>query len=300
MADLLVSKYEPQNFDEIVARQTLLKPIRTYIEANNAITNLLFEGFRGTGKTSTTMVIRNTLYGNEWRGRFFEINASKDNGVDKVRELANQYASLAIRPLSNGKLVHNIIFFDEADYLTPAAQGALRRIIEDFEPTCRFIFSCNFKEKLIDPILSRTKVYHFDPLPDKAVFAYLKWVAGEENIKIPNLDEQLKLVVKLSKGDMRSALNNLEDLQYGKTFSIITESLLPMPFSTFANKTFTTDITLIFGKLHEELIALASQRDIGEAMTILAEHEYYASMSAIKTLQAQACFMKLKKALNIK
>jgi DNA polymerase III delta prime subunit len=90
MADILSKKYAPQEFSEVVARQSLLAPLEAYIKKHNSIRNLLFEGFQGSGKSTSAFIIRNMLYGNEWRGRFFDINASSANGVDVIREKVNE------------------------------------------------------------------------------------------------------------------------------------------------------------------------------------------------------------------
>lgn len=300
MADILSRKYAPRTFDEIVARQTLLAPLEAYIKKNHSIRNLLFEGFQGGGKTTTAFVIRNILYGNEWRGRFFEINASKENGVDFIREKVNEWATLALRPMSNGKVVHTTIFMDEADHLTSQAQAALRRPIEDYESTCRFIFACNYKEKLLPAILSRCTKYHFDPLPEKATFLYLKWVAQEEGINPPDLDKQLAMIIKIAKGDMRDALNYLEELQYGKTYTSFNSNVLKMSIQDMFKASLVEDVDLLFQKLHEELIELSKTKDTSEAFIILAEHEYYSAVSRLKSLQLQTAHMKIKKALGIK
>lgn len=293
MSDMLVTKYNPNNLDEIVGRNKLIESIKTSVRTKKEIPHLLFEGFQGSGKTTLAHAIRNELYGHTANnGWWFELNASNNNGVDFIRETVTNWAMLSIPDTSRS---HKVIFLDEADYLTVNAQAVLRRVMEDYAKTCRFILSCNFKEKLIDPLLSRCQIYNFAPIDEKYIFAYIKWICTEEKFKAD--EKKLQIIAKLGKGDMRQTLNCLEQYMMGKDTVIFEEELLKKDLKALIDLTYTNDCDLLMSKLHQELVSYAialPKYDLSEAFIVLSDYDLKCSMSKLKTLQVQSAFIHIK------
>ena len=203
---MLAEKYRPKTFDEIVGQEHIIPNLKEI--ANRGIENaphMLFSGPAGTGKTTTAMVLARMWFGDEWRAHFHEFNASDERGIDVVRNKIKRYA------LMGG---WKIIFLDEADNMTSDAQGALRRVMENARQT-RFILSCNWEWKIIDPIKSRTAIFRFKKISEKAILGRLLYIVKKEKIKVGDFDEFKKamiLLVKQSDGDLRKAINTLDSI----------------------------------------------------------------------------------------
>ncbi|OYT27682.1 MAG: Replication factor C small subunit [Candidatus Altiarchaeales archaeon ex4484_96] len=191
-------KYRPNRLDEMVGQTALVDRFKAYVKANS-MPHLLFAGPAGSGKTTAALCITRELFGGI-KGNFLELNASDERGIDVVRTKIKDFART--RSISGE---FKIIFLDEADALTPDAQNALRRTMENYARTCRFILSCNYSSKIIDPIQSRCSVFRFRGLSDDAIRARLKYILGEEGVSFD--DSGLDALVYLSEGDMRRAVN---------------------------------------------------------------------------------------------
>jgi len=143
------------------------------------------------------------VYGEDnWRGNFLELNASDQRGIDVVRDRIKGFA----RSSFGGDF--RIVFLDESDSLTDDAQSALRRTMEQFSDNTRFILSCNYSSKIIDPIQSRCAVFRFSPLSDAAVAAQVREIATAEGIEVT--DPGVDALVYAADGDMRRAINSLQ------------------------------------------------------------------------------------------
>jgi DNA polymerase III delta prime subunit len=153
--------------------------------------------------TTCATAIAREVYGDDWRGNFLELNASDQRGIDVVRDRIKNFARSSF-----GGFDYRIIFLDEADSLTDAAQSALRRTMEQFSDNTRFILSCNYSSRIIDPIQSRCAVFRFSPLPDEAIEAQVREIAAAEGIDLT--DDGLDALVYAAGGDMRRAINTLQ------------------------------------------------------------------------------------------
>ena len=146
----------------------------------------MFAGPAGTGKSTLALIIVKELFGEAWRDNYLELNASDERGIDVVRQKVKDFA----RTKAMGNVHFKVIFLDEADALTREAQQALRRTMENYTNTCRFILSCNYSSSIIDPIQSRCVVFRFKLLEKKDVISVIKRIALKENLKLT--DEALE------------------------------------------------------------------------------------------------------------
>jgi len=203
MKEIWTEKYRPSKLDEVVGQEYVVKSLKAYASSGN-IPHMLFAGPAGTGKTTCAIALAKEFFGNEWRDNFEELNASDERGLNVVRGRIKNFARTA--PI--GSAPFKIIFLDEADALTPDAQAALRRTMERYTATCRFILSCNYSSKIIEPIQSRCVVFRFSPLSDDEIKKYLNFIAEKEGLQIT--DDGMKSLLYVAGGDMRKAINILQ------------------------------------------------------------------------------------------
>ena len=166
-SSIWTEKYRPQEFSEIKGQKEIVKRIKAFVEQQN-IPHLLFAGPAGVGKTTLALVIAKKMFKELWHQNFLELNASDERGIDIIRNKVKDFA----RTRAIGDVPFKIIYLDEADALTREAQQALRRTMENYTQTTRFIISCNYSSKIIDPIQSRCAMFRFKPL-DKVKTASL-------------------------------------------------------------------------------------------------------------------------------
>src|SRR5216117_3436284 len=193
MKELWVEKYRPKSLEEVVER------LQAYAKTGN-LPHLLFAGPAGTGKTTCAIALARDMFGENWRQNYFELNSSDERGIDTVRTKVKEIARLAPFGGTNFK----IIFLDEADNLTADAQAALRRTMETYSKTSRFILSANYSSRLIEPIQSRTAVFRFRPLKPEAIREYVGPIAKAEKLKIT--EDGMEALVYVAEGDMRRGL----------------------------------------------------------------------------------------------
>ncbi|CEG68833.1 Putative Replication factor C subunit 3/5 [Rhizopus microsporus] len=198
-----VEKYRPATLDDLVSHKDITSTIETFIEAKR-LPHLLFYGPPGTGKTSTILACARKLYGERFKAMILELNASDDRGIDVVREQIKNFASTRNIYSSGFKL----IILDEADSMTNQAQSALRRIIEKYTKNVRFCIICNYVSKIIPAIQSRCTRFRFAPLEIEQVESRLQTIIDQEQIDLT--EDGKKALLRLSKGDMRRALNILQ------------------------------------------------------------------------------------------
>ncbi len=204
MFEIWTEKYRPKRLDEVVDQEHVVPRLKAFVQNKN-IPNMLFAGPAGVGKTTCAIALARELYGDEyWRQNFLETNASDERGINIIRGKIKEFART--KPI--GDIGFKIIFLDEADALTQEAQQALRRTMEKYANTTRFILSCNYSSKIIPPIQSRCAVFRFKAIPPERMKEYLRKICQNEGIEIT--EEGLDAVVRVSEGDMRQAINVLQ------------------------------------------------------------------------------------------
>jgi replication factor C small subunit len=201
--DVWTEKYRPKTLDEVIGQEQIVRRLKSYVKTGN-LPHLLFSGPPGVGKTACAVSVAREMFGDTWQNNFIELNASDERGIDVVRNNIKNFA----RTASLGEARFKIIFLDEADALTSDAQSALRRTMERYTATCRFIISCNYSSKIIEPIQSRCAVYRFGPLSPKDIETMVRRIDKREGIKVTK--DGMDAIVYVARGDMRKAVNALQ------------------------------------------------------------------------------------------
>ena len=252
MEEIWTEKYRPSNLSEVVGQTPITDRLKNYVK-ERSMPHLLFAGPAGTGKTTCALVLAKELFGELWKHNLHELNASDERGIDVVRGKIKEFARTA--PL--GEDGFKIIFLDEADALTGAAQAALRRTMEIYSRTCRFVMSCNFSSKIIDPIQSRCAVFRFRPLKAEDVERYLKFVAVKEELNIDK--EAYESLTYLAQGDLRRAINGLQ-------------------MAAAANVDITPDVVY-------QAVAAARPEEVKEALEMSLNNNFAGARERLDTLQ---------------
>ncbi len=264
-----VEKYRPQSLKEMVGQEGIVPLLQAYAE-RRSLPHLLFAGPPGTGKTTAALALARDLYGAEWRQNFMELNASDERGIETVRTTIKGYARTA--PISG--VGFKLLFLDEADNLTAEAQASLRRLMERYSGACRFILSCNYSSRIIDPIQSRCAVFRFRGLSPGQMRSQLERVATAEKKSVsPGAYEA---ILAASQGDMRRALNLL---QLAGTFSsTVTEATIrevaPVPLRTEIEELVRIALKGDFLAARDRLFRLFTDRGASGEDILRALHSY--------------------------
>ena len=193
---LLVEKYRPSKLENYVGNENIKNSISKYLDQND-IQNLIFYGPAGTGKTTLAKLCVQNLNCDH-----LYINASDERGIETIRDKVQGFASVAsFKPLK-------VVILDEADFLTIQAQASLRNIIETFSRTTRFIMTCNFVERIIDPLQSRCQVLKIVPPTKKDVAKHLNWILQQESIE-HDINDLVPLVNQYYP-DLRKCINTIQ------------------------------------------------------------------------------------------
>src|SRR5918911_417490 len=208
LANLMWSeRYRPKKLNEVIGQKEIVKGISNLIKSPD-IPHMLFSGPAGVGKTTTALCIAAELLGDEWKKNTLELNASDERGIKMVRERVKEFA--ASIKLADDKEFGKpkIIILDEADEMTPEAQTALRRIIEDSARTTRFIIICNYLSQIIEPIQSRCVVFRFIRLPKGEVIDHLQMICEKQKVKYE--EKALAQIYDMTGGDLRQSINIMQ------------------------------------------------------------------------------------------
>lgn len=198
-----IEKYRPQKLADIVGQDEIVERLSSYVRSGN-LPHLLFTGSAGVGKTTAAVTMAREFFQDSYQRNFRELNASDERGIDVVRNQIKEFA----RTMPDGGAAFKILFLDEADALTTDAQSALRRTMETYAKTCRFILSCNYSSKIIDPIQSRCAIYRFKPLGPDAIREEIGRIAKREGLTIT--DAAMDAIIYIAQGDMRKAINAVQ------------------------------------------------------------------------------------------
>ncbi len=232
-----VEKFRPKKLEELKVQEDIYNTINKSINNRN-FPHLLFYGPPGSGKTTCALAICLKLFGPKMmQSRVLELNASDERGIKVVREKVKNYAKLALsippKKYNYSCPKFKIIILDEADAMTTDSQFALRRIIEKYSATTRFILTCNYISKIVSPILSRCIGFQFRALDINAAYEILNKIVIKENIKVNK--DAVKEIYKLCNGDMRLSINLLQKVTYN-TFNEIGKDIVRENYGLISNK----------------------------------------------------------------
>jgi replication factor C small subunit len=237
MSDVLNSevwteKYRPQVFEDMVGQEEIIKRVKSLVNSNN-IPHLLFAGPAGVGKSTLALIVVKQLFGPSWRENYLELNASDERGIDVIRQKVKDFA----RTKALGDVPFKVIFLDEADALTREAQQALRRTMENYTSTCRFVMSCNYSSKILDPIQSRSVVFRFQLLDKKDIKKRVDLICEREGLTIS--DDGFSVLYESSEGDCRRVINLLQ------ATASISPNITPDLIGTIVSKARPSDIKVV-------------------------------------------------------
>jgi DNA polymerase III delta prime subunit len=298
---LWTEKYRPRTVEDCILPERLKATFQEYVNQKE-IPNLLLAGGAGVGKTTIAKAMCNEIGCD-----YMIINGSDENGVDTIRVKIKNYASSI--SLSGGR---KVVILDEADYLTPNAQAILRNAIEEFAANCSFIFTCNYKNKIIDPLHSRCAVIEFNLKngeKQKMAGAFFKRITHILNTEKVEFDEKvIAEVVKKHFPDFRRVINELQ--RYSKLGKIdvgilsqigdisitqIVKHLKEKDFTSVRKWAASTDIdnTTFFRKLYDALYDIAKPQSIPQAVLILADYQYKQAFVADHEINLVACLTEI-------
>ena len=296
---LWVERYRPEKLEDYVGNEAIKEKVSIYLESGD-VPHLLFYGTAGTGKTTLAKLIAKNIDCD-----LMYINASDENNVDTVREKIKNFASTI------GFRQWKIIILDESDYLTPNAQAALRNLMETFSKTTRFILTCNYVEKIIDPIQSRCQTFAITPPTKKDVAIRVNEILKAESVTYNPAD--LVTIVNAGYPDIRRILNACQRQVVAGTLKVDKQSLLESNYmdkviELLASKPerkqlFTNirqliadsgvkDYTSLYKHLYDNLESFATGHIAGTIL-ILAESQYKDTFVVDKEIHIMSMFIQI-------
>ena len=293
---LFVEKYRPSKLENYVGNEHLKTTISKYLEQND-IQNLIFYGQAGGGKTTLAKLIVNNL-----NCDYLYINASDERGIETIRDKVSGFASVAsFKPLK-------VVILDEADFLTIQAQASLRNVIETFSRTTRFIMTCNFVERIIDPLQSRCQVIKIVPPSKSEVAKHLAWILEKESISYTL--EDIKVIVNQYYPDLRKCLNTIQLNSKDNTLKldssilvssnyidkVIDELKKPKPYFNNIRQTIADSNVEDFDELFKALYERASEflpNKEGTVAMLVNDHQYKANFRIDKEINTMSLIQNL-------
>jgi replication factor C small subunit len=315
LANLMWSeKYRPKKLADVVDQKEIIKGISNMIKSPD-IPHMLFSGPAGVGKTTTALCIAMELLGEEWKKNTLELNASDERGIKMVRERVKEFAA-SIKLASDKEFGRpKIIILDEADEMTPDAQTALRRIIEDSARTTRFIIICNYLSQIIEPIQSRCVVFRFTRLSKVDVVKHLEMICKEEKVRFE--EKTLAQIFDATGGDMRHSINIMQaaagmgsvssanvTAAMGLSGRTKVGEVLKLALSGKFNESRTKllELTQVYGMSETDFMKYANQEAYemkldkpDEFAAIMAEYDYRLATGAHPEIQLSALLAQLGK-----
>jgi len=299
---LWTEKYRPQTIEDCILPERLKQPFQEYVNQQN-IPNLLLSGGAGVGKTTVAKAMCNEIGCD-----FMVINGSDESGIDTFRVKIKNYASSM--SLSGGR---KVIIIDEADYLNPnSTQPALRNAIEEFAVNCSFIFTCNYKTRIIEPLHSRCAVIDFNLKNGekaKMASAFFKRIQSIlQSEKVEYDDKVIAELIKKHFPDNRRILNELQRYsQFGKIdtgilaqignvqISEITKHIKDKDFTAIRKWVASTDLdtNTMFRQLYDALYDFMKPQSIPQAVVIIADYQYKNAFVADTEINLVACLTEL-------
>ena len=201
--EMWAEKYRPKSLNNMADQTEIVERLKSFVKAKN-VPHCIFAGSPGTGKTTAALCMAHDLYGENYRENLMELNASDERGINVVRETVKTFA----RTRTIGEIPFKLLILDEADNMTGDAQQALRRTMERFTETARFILIANYSGKIIEPIQSRCAPFRFTHLSREDTLHWLRQICEKEKLKV--LNDGMEAILEVSEGDLRRATNALQ------------------------------------------------------------------------------------------
>ncbi|MGK0209145.1 MAG: replication factor C small subunit [Patescibacteria group bacterium] len=281
-SEVWTEKFRPKKFEDMVGQEEIIKRVRSLVSSNN-IPHLLFAGPAGTGKSTLALITVKELFGEAWRENYLELNASDERGIDVVRQKVKDFA----RTKAIGDVPFKVIFLDEADALTREAQQALRRTMENYTSTCRFVMSCNYSSKILDPIQSRAVIFRFQLLEKKDIKRRVDLIAQREGLTINA--EAFDQLYEASEGDCRRVINLLQ------ATSSISPNITGELVSTIVSKAKPTDIRIVL-----DYSLSGDFQSAKEKLLDIMLRESISGQDIIKAIQKEVWKLNLDNQLKVK